>query len=102
MYCKNCGKEVDDNAIACPHCGCAVSRASRSSYGEPKTGLGALLGVFLGIIGLVIGLCLYPADTIERKTFLKGWAIAFVITIVLVIILYFAVFASVLGVLYSY
>ena len=100
MYCRNCGKEVDDNAIACPHCGCAVSKPASRSYGEPKTGMGALLGVFLGIIGLIIGLCLYPSETIERKTFLKGWGIAFAITVVVVIILYFAAVATLLGALY--
>ncbi|MBQ8427220.1 MAG: zinc ribbon domain-containing protein [Clostridia bacterium] len=101
MYCRNCGKEVDDNAIACPHCGCAVTR-QRSGYGEPKTGIGALLGLFLGIIGLIIGLCLYPADTVERKTFLKGWGIAFAIEIIVVIILYAVVFSSILGALSSF
>ena len=20
-FCKNCGKEIDDNAVVCPHCG---------------------------------------------------------------------------------
>lgn len=21
MYCKNCGKQIDDRAVICPHCG---------------------------------------------------------------------------------
>lgn len=25
MYCKNCGKEINDNAAVCLHCGAAVS-----------------------------------------------------------------------------
>lgn len=25
MYCKECGKEINDNAVVCIHCGCAVS-----------------------------------------------------------------------------
>lgn len=24
MFCKNCGKEVDDKAVICVHCGCAT------------------------------------------------------------------------------
>lgn len=23
MFCKNCGKEIDDKAAVCPHCGVA-------------------------------------------------------------------------------
>lgn len=23
MYCKNCGKSIDDNAVICPYCGVA-------------------------------------------------------------------------------
>ena len=29
MFCKNCGKEVDANAIACLGCGCAPGNGSR-------------------------------------------------------------------------
>ena len=29
MYCKNCGKEVDANAVACPGCGCVPSNGSK-------------------------------------------------------------------------
>ena len=25
MYCRECGKEISDKAVACPHCGCATS-----------------------------------------------------------------------------
>ena len=25
MYCKNCGKQIDDNAAVCIHCGVAVA-----------------------------------------------------------------------------
>ena len=27
MFCRSCGKEVDDQAIACPNCGMAVRKA---------------------------------------------------------------------------
>ena len=98
MYCKNCGKEVNDNAVVCIHCGSAIdNKPTTKLSGESKTGIGALLGIFLGLIGLIIGLCMYPNDSIERKTFMKGWAIAFIISAVLCIILYVTVFASILG-----
>ena len=29
MYCKNCGKEVDANAVACPGCGCVPTNGNK-------------------------------------------------------------------------
>lgn len=29
MYCKNCGKEVDTNAVACPGCGCVPTNGAK-------------------------------------------------------------------------
>ena len=79
MFCKNCGKEINDNAAVCIHCGCAIEEKpqSKPEFKEDKKGMGALLGFFLGIIGLIIGICIYPAETNARKTFIKGWAICF-------------------------
>ena len=94
MFCKNCGQEVNDNAVVCIHCGASVQTQTK---GESKTGLGVLLSLLLGLIGLVIGLCIYPSDSVERKTFVKGWIIAFVISIVISVILYFTVFASLIA-----
>lgn len=36
MYCRYCGKQIDDSAIACPECGMPVKRRSASSQ-EPGT-----------------------------------------------------------------
>ena len=83
MFCKNCGQEINDKAAICIHCGCTTGNNSveESLAGESKKGLGILMGIFLGLIGLVIGICLYPANSVERKTFIKGWGIAFAISL---------------------
>ena len=101
MYCKTCGKEIRDDAVVCIHCGSEIKKTS-SLDGTPKTGLGVLLALFLGIIGLIIGLCLYPADSVERKTFMKGWGITFAVSVALLVILYITVFASAFAFLASY
>lgn len=93
MYCKYCGKEINDDADICIHCGRSTGRQSvQESYevDEPKTGIGILLGLFLGLIGLVIGLLLYPSNTVRRATFIKGWVGAFVISIIVAVIIYAA------------
>lgn len=29
MYCRECGKEIFDKAVICPHCGCATSALTK-------------------------------------------------------------------------
>lgn len=93
MFCKHCGKEINDDAEICIHCGRSTDRQNgQKSYevDEPKTVIGVLLGLFLGIIGLIIGLLLYPSGTLRRSTFIKGWVGAFIVSIVVWIIIYVA------------
>ena len=98
MYCRKCGKEIDDEAVVCIGCGCAVEETKvNKEDNEPKTGMGVLMGLFLGIIGLIIGLCLYKPDTIARKTFMKAWGITFGICAAVSVIIYVVYFFIVLG-----
>ena len=78
MYCRNCGKEVDSNAVACPACGvpprlekkycfncgqptmpvqaictkCGVSLTTSVSSGDKSKVAAGLLGIFLGALGI--------------------------------------------------
>ena len=77
MYCRNCGKELNENADYCTNCGVATTKGNQycSSCGaetnanadvcvkcganlnkqkkEPKSKIGAgLLGIFLGTFGI--------------------------------------------------
>ncbi len=54
MFCRNCGKEIDDNAVVCVHCGVAVSpNAAANANPNAKSKLVAgLLGIFLGAYGV--------------------------------------------------
>ncbi len=54
MFCKNCGKEIDDKAAVCIHCGVAVNpTAVANGNPEAKSKLVAgLLGIFLGSLGI--------------------------------------------------
>ena len=51
MYCNNCGKEIDDNAFVCPHCG--VKQNSVSQFDEPIGGLSVVCFLF-PIVGLIL------------------------------------------------
>ena len=97
MYCNKCGQKIRSDAVICPHCGCETGY---KKPGTPKKGLGILLGMFLGVIGLIIGMCMYESDSVERKTFMKGWTIGFIITIILSVIstiLYFVIIGAAVG-----
>ena len=49
MFCKNCGKEISDEAQACPGCGQPVVAVNVS----PKSKVaGILLCFFLGVLGV--------------------------------------------------
>ncbi len=105
MYCKNCGKEIDDKADICIHCGVKVDKKQVQYYeedGDSKAGLGVVMSLFLGLIGLIIGLCMYSSGSYERKTFMKGWGITTLVCVIVGVILYFTVFAGLLAGLGSY
>ncbi|MFA6865997.1 MAG: hypothetical protein WCR54_00600 [Clostridia bacterium] len=57
-YCNKCGKEIENEAVVCPFCGCQVAEMQveeSSTMGILSIVFGALggwLGLVLGIIGL--------------------------------------------------
>ncbi len=63
MFCKNCGKALDDNAKFCPDCGTATSDQAQSTVthtngtvqGQPEQKsklVAGLLGIFIGGLGI--------------------------------------------------
>ena len=75
-YCSNCGSEVDNNAVVCIKCGCAIQKDTSPTpvhTETPKTGLVlgilgivfawlfALVGHVLSIIGIIVGIKEYKA-----------------------------------------
>lgn len=50
MFCKNCGKEIDDKAEICPHCGV---RNKLSSTGAKNPGLAAIISFFFPGLGQI-------------------------------------------------
>ena len=54
MFCKNCGKEIDDKAVVCPNCGVATSEKKKK---KKHPILGAIILIFgiLLIVGAVSG-----------------------------------------------
>lgn len=102
MFCQHCGKEVDNEAVVCVHCGKMLKEIKQETpvnkdHNEPKTGMGVLMALFLGLIGLIIGLAIYPSNTIARKTFVKAWGITFGVSIGVIVLFYVIIFGIALA-----
>ena len=64
-YCSKCGKEIMDEAVICPACGCAVAGgpADKSVYqkslrqGESSTlaYCALIFGLLMPIVGIILG-----------------------------------------------
>ena len=90
MFCKNCGKEIDDNAVICPNCGIQVNEIkseTAASSAKRVNGLGiaafvvSILSLWLGVYFMIasfVGLGLSIAAFVMRKKYnsCNGLAIA--------------------------
>lgn len=55
MFCKNCGEQIDDNAVVCPKCGVAVKEVAATTASDDAPNMGfAVLGFFFPIVGLIL------------------------------------------------
>ena len=80
-YCQTCGAEIQDSAEICPKCGvrCAVQQSSADKSIRGK-GLGVVLGLFLGIIGII--LCHFIGDEEAKKGSITGFVVTIAIGII--------------------
>lgn len=90
MYCQKCGKEIMDEAVVCPGCGCATAPmryaapAVQSQPQEETATLATLSIVFailipaVGFIMSIIGLCKYKNKTFKNRSLLALFLSVFV------------------------
>ena len=56
MFCKNCGKEICDEAVVCPNCGClAKEQIAEKPKGNGMAIAGFVCSFFVPILGWVFG-----------------------------------------------
>ncbi len=82
MFCVNCGNEINDNAVICPHCGVATSNfGAVGKAAEPKKEsnvlalVGFILSFFVAIAGLICSIIGYRRS-VNNGLDGKGFAIA--------------------------
>lgn len=97
MYCKNCGRTVDDTSSYCNNCGARIDNKPNADVSEDNSNLGfAIFGFFIPIVGLIIFLIYEGKKPKRAKSAVKGALIGFITEIVLAIILgiLYVVFAT--------
>lgn len=107
-YCTHCGKEIDDAAVICVHCGAAVTPMQQPTVpatDDAPSGGFAVLGFFFPIIGLILYLCWKDQQPLKAKSCGKGALIGVIVAVALSILsaIFISIFAvGVIGALGNY
>lgn len=86
MYCKKCGKEINDNAVICPSCGCATENFGKESVNKAtdSSSLGwAVLGFFIPLVGLILYLVWKDELPLRAKSVGKGALVSVIVNVVI-------------------
>lgn len=95
-FCSMCGKEVVEEAVICPNCGCQLSKSySVAEHDAPNTGW-AVLGFFIPIVGLILYLINKDKTPQKAKSAGKGALIGFIVSVVFSIV-YGAIAGAMIG-----
>lgn len=85
-FCKNCGEQIDDQAVICPKCG--VPQTNQPPVGEDNGGiLWGLLGCCIPIVGLILFLIWKDTKPNTAKAAGIGALISVGITVVFYILI---------------
>lgn len=86
MYCRNCGKEIDDKAIICPNCGvqqCNIVKDDALNIKDTGSIGWGVLGFCIPIVGLVLYLVWQDTSPKNSKMAGKGALISAILAGVL-------------------
>lgn len=89
-FCQTCGKEIMEQAVICPNCGCAVTQSSgkKTQAQNDKANIGLLaLSIFLPIAGIILWPVMHRKSPIAARTYGLTGIIAWVVYTVLLTIL---------------
>jgi hypothetical protein len=56
MFCKHCGKEINDKAVVCV--GCGIPTDNKSSDGNKLVVWAYILAILMPIVGVIMGIVL--------------------------------------------
>lgn len=95
-FCSKCGKEIMDEAVVCPSCGCAQANAPTAT-GQDSDSFGwACLGFCIPVVGLILWLIWKDNYPMKAKKAGVGALASVIVTVVI-----YVIYAIILGVAMS-
>ena len=93
-YCQKCGKELMDEAVVCPGCGCP--QGAQKQVVEDSSSFGwALLGFCVPIAGLILYLVWKDNTPLKAKSAGKGALVSVILSVVFYILYFVLIMAGV-------
>ncbi|MCB5223800.1 MAG: zinc ribbon domain-containing protein [Candidatus Cloacimonadaceae bacterium] len=103
MYCNNCGKQIDDNAVVCVHCGVPTQSGSAPIQSDEKLGcFMSGLCFLIPVVGLVLYLVWKDSAPVKAKEAGKWALIGFIVWFVFNLIYRFFIAGSIASHVYDY
>lgn len=95
-YCSKCGKEVMDEAVVCPNCGCKIEGQNNGNLSALSI-VGFVFAFLMPIVGLILSIIAYnnaKKDENERcRSFAKAGIIVSICVWIVCFIIYLGIFA---------
>ncbi len=85
-YCTKCGKELFDEAVICPGCGCSCETQVAPAEEDKKSFGWALLGFFVPVAGLILYLIWKDKTPLKAKSCGKGALVSVIVSIIFSIV----------------
>ena len=93
-YCSSCGKEIMDQAVVCPSCGCAVEGAGVDMEKNKSSVVLNIIGFLFPIIGLILYIVYHDTAPVRAKAIGKWALIGFLVGIAYLLISFVFGFVS--------
>ena len=87
-YCCYCGKEVEDEAVVCVHCGRSITHNKPVKEDDKPSALWRVLGFLIPLLGLIMYLAWKDDQPLRAKSAGKGALVGLIVSIALPIVLY--------------
>lgn len=91
-YCNKCGKEIMDEAVICPHCGCSQQPNTPQVVDSSSFGW-SLLGFCIPIVGLILFLVWKDTTPLKAKSAGMGALVSVIVGVV-----FYIIYAIIIGV----